>query len=58
MKIFKEIGFKDVFFSVPSYLEINYRIMSIMFVEKPKSRKVFYPFKINKWKISSLSRKF
>jgi ribosomal protein S4 len=44
----KKFKIGEVFMNVPAYLEVNYRIMSVMFVFYPKVKHVFFPFKIRK----------
>jgi ribosomal protein S4 len=46
------------FISIPSYLELNYRIFGCSLIKSPTFKGVVYPFRVNKLKLPSLSYKF
>jgi ribosomal protein S4 len=53
-KFFKKI----IIMSIPYYIEINHRIMSLRFFFKPRYKTIFYPFNINSNKLASLGERF
>jgi len=55
LKFFKS---KLIFRSLPSYLEVNYRIMSGTFLFFPKQSKIRYPIKIKPNLLTSIGKKF
>jgi small subunit ribosomal protein S4 len=55
LKFFKS---KLIFKSLPSYLEVNYRIMSGTFLFFPKQSKIRYPIKIKPNLLTSIGKKF
>ena len=46
------------FASIPSYLEMNYRIFVRSLIKLPTFKNVTYPFRINKYRLPSISYKF
>jgi len=55
-KKYKKLG--AIFYNVPSYLEINYRTLTALFISHPNIEEVFFPFKIIKTKFPAMSKKF
>ncbi len=53
-KFFKKI----IIMSIPYYIEINHRIMSLRFFFKPRYNTIFYPFNINSNKLAALGERF
>lgn len=45
---FKKLNLFKYYINIPSYIEINFRIMSAILIKRPFSEEVNFPFKIKK----------
>jgi ribosomal protein S4 len=52
---YKKTG--EIFYNVPSYLEVNYRTLTALFVYCPRYDQVFFPFKTVKFKLPGISKR-
>lgn len=55
-KKYKKLG--TIFHNVPSYIEVNYRTLTALFISYPSVGEVFFPFKTIKTKFPSMSKRF
>lgn len=57
-RIFYNFYKRLVFMSLPFYYEINFRMMHICFFLVPRAEMVYYPFVIDKFRLSSFGKQF
>jgi ribosomal protein S4 len=57
-KIFYNFQKKIVFMSLPVYYEVNFRLMLVKFYLIPRLEMIFYPFQVDKLRLSSFCKQF
>lgn len=54
----KKFVLGEIFYSTPSYIEVNLRTFTAMFVYNPSPDEIFFPFKVKKSKLPGISKRF
>jgi small subunit ribosomal protein S4 len=57
-KIFSLFMKKNIIRSIPAYLEVNFRILTGVFIFSPRPNQIVYPIKIRNTLLSSIGKKF
>lgn len=57
-QLFYNFQKRIIFMSIPFYYEVNFRIMSMKFYLLPHLDMIFYPFELDKLRLSSFSKNF